>query len=685
MLASHVDRARRALSRWEVVSSRVRRIGGAANYFPMSELWALNKHCEVLASNQSQARKPTGGSVGSEEVGEVANVRYDKKEEGSSFQPSGPFAPGETLMRQAETGAAAALSCLYPRALLPSGRPAVTLFTNALSEQWSRTMSNSTEEKSHDDDDDDEVHEDVIDGNRSAERRLTAVCNALDHAVKVVCHSGEQVPRLRFLTFPDTEDHGQLDLALDSLDGSGLNSNQDNIHDSSNSITSGGLQLVVVESIRAALAEALSAFGNSSTLPEWHNFLHVHRQMPFDLVTTFVRRAATPEVMPPGGASISQYTSGASSESNSIGSKEISSNSSSTTGSNLHVLVTPETLPLDAQYRLLDLLRSLTDQQSAAVNLLIVCVQAHTRGGAPMANNDARSPLLTQLGSYRRGSGVWSDTRLRSLWERGLSKEPHSGGMELLTSLSPGAGKSFEARRGASLRGERYVYVRVNRPVVSPCELSALLQQRLHDAEEEEDDEQDEDDEDEADEGEEGQNFHSSSFRRGSKVCVHLDLAETVLGSSLDRTLFALLVLGCLPNYDDSDTSSGATAVSENSNNDSTSKHNEKSTKKALVSRLWWWNPATTSFAIEIKSSLANFPSLSWMPRRMVAPSPKTFCADHASLLAGWGQFAFHNARYDGTLDVLAGIGNRADAPLPREVIALNKINPILLLYPSME
>jgi len=689
MLAAHVENARRALARWEVVSTRVRQNGGAANFFPMSELWALNNHAEVLALNHSLATKLSEDSSG------VNNG--DGKARGGGEVPQPPTKsalPSEALTKEAEAGAAAALSCLFPAALLPSGRAAVALFTSALSEQWMHAMSNSTDDRHHDDDEDDDLQDDdalkfptygnhsvmpsISSSQRSAEQRLSAACEALDHSVKVVRESGARVPRLRSLTFADNTEFHEVDLASD---GSEFDTSSSHGSSISGSIPNGGLQLVVVESPKAALAEALSAFGNHGALPEWHNFLHVHRQMPFDVVTTFVRRAAT-RAMPPKLFSKSprQPTSDELG-----GSKKTSNDHPTSSNSNLHVLVTPETLPLETQYRLLELLRSFTDQQSGPLNLLIVCVQAHSRDGAPMVNTDSRSPLLTQLGSYRRGPEAWSNQRLRDLWEQNLSKSPLSGGMELFTSLSPGAGKSFEARRGAAARGERYVYVRVNRSVMSPCELSALLQQRLHDAEEEEEDDLDADEDDVGHEDNvdgpgtkttgtkaenEDQDYSTTPARKSSKVCVHLDLAETVQGSSLDRTLFSLLVLGCLPNYGDNDGSIGTitTHISSGST-DFIGKSNHSNSEKAPMSRFWWWHPSTTSFAIELKSSLINFPSLSWMPRRVMAPSSKTFCANHAALLAGCGHTAFHSARYDGTLDVLAGLGNRADAPLPREVI----------------
>jgi hypothetical protein len=321
----------------------------------------------------------------------------------------------------------------------------------------------------------------------------------------------------------------------------------------------------------------------------------------------------------------------------------------------LHVLVAPESLPLDAQYRLLELLRALPDRNSA-VDLVVVCLNA-----ALGAVSGGASPLLAQLGGWRRGPEPWSDARLKKLWQNSLARAPFSRGMQLLASAAPGAGKSFEARRSAAARGARYVYVRVNR-TLAPRELAAVLRQRLQDAAAD-------DDEGANDEGEEEGEGHievtgavkidavadmsslkpSSGARPLQEVCVHLDLAETV-GAELDHALFALLVLGCLPNHDD-----GSSSASSGSSVDQ--------------SRLWWWDPSITSFAVEVKSS-ARFPSLSWMPRRDLVPSPEAFCADAGLLRAGWGEAAFTTSRFDGTLDVLAGLSGRADAPLPREASA---------------
>ena len=72
--------------------------------------------------------------------------------------------------------------------------------------------------------------------------------------------------------------------------------------------------------------------------------------------------------------------------------------------------------------------------------------------------------------------------------------------------------------------------------------------------------------------------------------------------------------------------------------------------------RVWWWNPTTTGFAVELSSPrlLNRLPSLQWLPRHHAVASPTSLVVDLQGLQDGFGSRTFASVRADGMVASVA-------------------------------
>lgn len=134
--------------------------------------------------------------------------------------------------------------------------------------------------------------------------------------------------------------------------------------------------------------------------------------------------------------------------------------------------------------------------------------------------------------------------------------------------------------------------------------------------------------------------------RQRPRVMFHLDIAESV-DQRLDGLMFQLLAQGCLVTQGDG-VGGGAGGAQPKP-------------------RVWWWDPATTGFAVELSSSrlLRRLPSLQWLPHHRAEASPASLVVDPQGLFHGFGPRDFSSVRADGTVVSVTG-GDALDGGSPR-------------------
>lgn len=256
----------------------------------------------------------------------------------------------------------------------------------------------------------------------------------------------------------------------------------------------------------------------------------------------------------------------------------------------LYCIVQPDLLPLREQTQLAANIRdAVATQRSKCASLLLVC------------SND-KSYIVSQFEAQMVTAVPLPAEELQHVGRDISGGSESLGGVFVVHSFTPGAGKSFCIRKQCSDTCHSRVHIPVN-GVLSSAQLLTRIEQQI-----------------------------ATLNACGSRTMLHLDLSSSVR-AQFDFVLFELTVLGSLL-----DSASG---------------------------RAYAWHPARTSIAVEVASGplRQKLQTCSFLNLREVTVGPEFFVTDRQTLSVGMDQ-EFANTQFDGCVTSPDQVGEDAHGRL---------------------